>query len=201
MKPDDELTRIENESIRAFVHAAADDGFLKGRVLDYGCGKRPYLRIVEEHGGDYHGWDHADLPANQVGTVGGITYPLEMQWDAILCNQVVQYVPFFFRDDGRIRRPYGEGLPVLLREFYWALHEARGCLVLTYPTNWPEVQEADLHRFTKAGMERLLLEAGFGIVRHEPRAWFDPWGGFIQGPRDEVPAEALAFGYGCVARA
>jgi hypothetical protein len=43
-------------------------------------------------------------------------------------------------------------------------------LVMTYPTNWPEVETDDLHRFTKAGMERLLHRAAFNIVVHEQRA-------------------------------
>ncbi len=156
----DMLTQRENESIRKFVHQAADEGYLRGRVLDYGCGTGPYRRIVEEHGGVYEGYDRADFPENQSGDVGWF-FPFEKGWDAILCNQVVQYVPLY---------PDLDGLEHLLISFQQALSNKHGHLVLTYPTNWPEVQEADLHRFTKAGMERLLTEAGFTIVMHERRA-------------------------------
>ena len=43
-----------------------------------------------------------------------------------------------------------------------------GALVFTYRTCW-EDQPGDLWRFTRAGMERLLQEAAFRIVVHEPR--------------------------------
>ena len=97
-----------------------------------------------------------------------------VQTDTILCTQVVQYVP----------------TPALwIHQKLHALLSPGGVLVLTYPTHWPEVEEADLHRFTKAGMTRLLVDAGFVIDRHERRAEF-VWNG-----------ETFAVGYGVVARA
>jgi hypothetical protein len=138
-------------------------------VLDYGCGKMPYERLVYEHGGEYHGFDRALYPANQVGNVGD---PSEASgsFDTILCTQVLQYAP----------HPSD-----LLQRF----HARTSILVLTYPTNWPEVQEVDFHRFTKAGMARLLTYSGFSILRHDRRATINSTG------------YEWALGYGCVARA
>lgn len=201
-----DLRSIERTSIRDFVQGAAEGGYLSGRVLDYGCGKQPYRDVVEVVGGVYNGFDRMSFPANVSGEdVGDFDFdaPLDEDWDAILCNQVVQYVPFFFRDDD------GEGLPSLLAQFARSLRGG-GHLVMTYPTTWPEVEPQDLHRFTKTGMEWLLAEAGFEIVRHEPRAWFDPWGGFIipipfgtpeAALAHRHPPDALPFGYGVIARA
>lgn len=178
----DLLTKIENDSIRAFVHSAADEGYLRGRVLDYGCGKQPYRDIVEKQGGEYVPFDRAGFPGNVSAEDIGAVLPLDS--DSVLCTQVVQYIP----DVG-----------VTLAGFRGMLRFSRGrrsgCLVLTYPTNWPEVEAEDLHRFTKAGMELLLIEAGFSILRHERRAT-------VHGSYDgEYAGYEFALGYGVVARA
>ncbi len=192
-----DLRTIERESIRDFIEQAGIDGYLAGRVLDYGCGKQPYRSLVESFGAEYVGFDRAEFPANVSGADCGPEEVGRGMWDVILCTQVVQYVPIEQDTDS------GDGLQGMLS--WWdALLEhynmeddppravqKRGHLILTYPTNWPEVEKEDLHRFTKAGMERLLTEAGFEIVRHERRA--------------EVPmavtGELFALGYGVIARA
>jgi SAM-dependent methyltransferase len=169
----DQLTQIENDSIRKFVQSAADEDYLSGRVLDYGCGRQPYRGIVEEAGGHYEPYDRINLPANSSGKDLGEDFFDANAWDAILCTQVAQYWP----DPGV--------------ELAWLRDRlfTNGVLVLSYPSAWPEIQEVDLHRFTKAGMERLLTEAGFSILRHERRATFDSLG------------YEWALGYGVVARA
>jgi predicted TPR repeat methyltransferase len=185
----DLLTELENDSIRKFLNSVADEGYFKGRVLDYGCGTSPYRRIVEEHGGEYTGFDLESNPVNQGGDVNPELARYDFWaygnlWDTILCTQVLQYVPNY---EGFIRR-LGYTLGA------WRTDRV-GVLVMTYPTNWPEVQEADLHRFTKAGMERLLIEAGFSILRHDRRA-------VVHGSADgEYLGYDFALGYGLVARA
>jgi len=176
----DLLTKIENDSIRAWLHSVADEGYFKGRVLDYGCGKQPYRRLVEEHGGEYQGFDRVDYPANLgTGDVGpGLTFGV--MFDAVLFTQVIQYAlnPF----------------ELLTNMRHYTVAE-EGVLVMTYPTNWPEVQEVDRWRFTKAGMEALLADAGYGILRHDRRAT-------IQGAHEgEYAGYDFALGYGVVARA
>lgn len=197
-----QLRDYERESIRAFVQSAADEGYLSGRVLDYGCGKQPYRDIVEAAGGESYGYDMANFPANVSGEDVG---EYEEAWfsddafDAILCTQVVQYIPL---GDGR----HGHTLPTIFATWQREVLAASGLLVMTYPTNWPEVEDADLHRFTRAGMERLLTDAGFTIVEHEPRVWvyataaIIPTPGGKQGPIDDA-GTAFALGYGVIARA
>lgn len=172
--PAGSLRALEHESIRSFVAQAAADGYLKGRVLDYGCGTAPYKPLVEAAGGEWFGYDRAYLPDNHVGDVGDEP-DRAIRWDAILCTQVIQYS----------HTPWGMvyALASLMRD------SANRYLVLTYPTNWPEAQAEDLYRFTKAGMERLLTEAGFTIIRHERRAEIQ-W-----------KADAFSLGGGVVAKA
>lgn len=173
------LRDIERESIRAFVQQAASEGYLSSAVLDYGCGKQPYREIVVEHlplGGVYQPFDQQHFPGNVSGENLGEGDPLVMSgWGSILCTQILQFVP---------------DVPDLFMRFRQAL-ESNGHLVLTYATNWPEVEPGDLHRFTKAGMERLLTEAGFRIVMHQRRARFNT----------DVTDEWFYTGYGAVAKA
>lgn len=184
----DSLREAEAYTIRSFVQRAADGGYLSGRVLDYGCGKQPYRDIVEAAGGTYYGHDFPSYPASVVSEIV-LDSPenwFEEEWDAILCTQVLQYIPIW-EDLGHD----GETAP-LTTDLYcmWsALKPRGGHLVLTYPTNWPEVEPEDLHRFTKAGMERLLTEAGFTIVRHEWRHGF------------HYEGVSFAAGYGVIASA
>jgi len=178
-----DLRENEASSIRAFVQKAADQGYLSGRVLDFGCGKQPYRDIVEAAGGKYYPLDRKDFPANLSGADIGVEnyFGSHRYADAILCTQVVQYIPMGELIGDR------DFTGVLER---WAYTLGKhGHLVLTYPTNWPEVETEDLHRFTKAGMERLLMAAGFTIVAHEWRHGFSYQG------------VSFVAGYGVIARA
>lgn len=169
---------VERQSIREFVESCSD--LFVGRVLDYGCGKQPYRGIVEAAGAEYIGYDRVRLGGNVSGVdIGlslfgthGLTTGGPNGLDVILCNQVLQYVE----------------VPAGVLANFRDMLRPNGLLVMTYPTNWDEVEPADLHRFTRAGMERILKAAGFSIDRHDRRAEIN-LGGF-----------RFPLGYGVVAR-
>lgn len=178
LHPPGSLRALEHQSIRDFVQRAANEGYLRGRVLDYGCGLQPYRAIVEDAGGEYEGYDLQAYGGNVSGEdIGQELFWDANAWDAILCTQVVQYVA------------PGHEIVEMLADCHDRLFKD-GFLVMTYPTNWPEVEPSDLHRFTKAGMERLLTETGFEILVHDRRAV-----GAVSLSGDE-----FAVGYGVVAR-
>ena len=134
--------------------------YLRGRVLDFGAGKQPYRDLVQ---GKYVPLERGDdLPSGEEG------------FDCIICNQVFQY----------LEQPSG----VLGRFNEW-LYPTKGYLVMSYATNWDEVESEDLFRFTKKGMEFLLARSKFEVVAHERRA--------------EINLNGFKFplGYGVVARA
>ena len=146
------LRQLEAESIRKFVEQAGIDGYLSGRVLDYGCGEQPYRSLVQSFGAHYIGYDDPKHPGSVVDEYVGDwseTDPI----DTILCTQVVQYVP---------------DVRALLAHFA----KFTATLVLTGPTSWPEVEPEDLHRHTQAGIRRLLEEAGFTVISIAPRAYY-----------------------------
>lgn len=92
--------------------------------------------------------------------ISGTYVPLEKGdsvsglFDCIICNQVLQYI---------------EHPTTLIRWFRNKLRD-NGYLVMTYATNWDEVEDSDLQRFTKCGMTHLLHTADFEILRHERRS-------------------------------
>lgn len=132
--------------------------FLAGRVMDFGAGKSPYKDLVAVNA-EYIAFEKGDK------VPGG-------RFEAILSNQVLQYC---------------ESPGAILSFFHHKLIDG-GHLVLTYPTNWPEVEANDYWRFTKAGMNRLLLENRFKVMHHEERAVLN------------IPGFGLVFGYGVIAR-
>lgn len=91
------------------------------------------------------------------------------EFHTILMNQVAQYL----------------GNP---QEVFSKLATVGEYLVMTYPTNWEEVEDTDVYRYTKAGMEQILKEAGYEVLSHEKRCSLT----FIN--------FELVIGYGIVAR-
>lgn len=109
----------------------------------------------------------------------GTYYPHEfgetippLLFNTILCTQVMEYIP----DPAQ-----------QLKRFY-EMTTPGGFLVMTYPTNWDEVESADLWRFTKSGMNKLLVDAGYIVIKHEPRSYLEH-GDF-----------KLCYGYGVIAK-
>lgn len=141
---------LERTSIRGYV--AQKSCYLKGRVLDYGAGKPGTCHEPQPYrdlvAGEYIAFDIGDdLPTGE--------------FDAALMTQVIQYLDDPLRTLMQIR----------------SLLKAEAPLVMTGPTNWAEIEETDLWRFTKTGIRRLLEKAGFRIIDVTQRAEVD-CGGF-----------------------
>lgn len=76
------------------------------------------------------------------------------KFDCIICNQVMQYIENPKEQFLLFRQQLNPG----------------GWLVMTYATNWDEVEEVDIQRHTKSGMTRILEMTGFKIIKHERRS-------------------------------
>src|SRR4051812_1827116 len=77
---DDPIRAVEKATILAFVRESREH--LTGSVLDYGCGKCPYINEIPSR--DYKPWD-IDHKADR--------HPMFLgKFDAILCTQVLQYI-------------------------------------------------------------------------------------------------------------
>ena len=165
------LRDLERASLVGFVGDHAPK-FRGRRVLDYGAGRQPYRDLIaRQEPLSYVAFDRRAFPANVSGENLGDDRPLALKWDVILCTQILQYVP---------------AAGALLAAFHQAL-VPDGVLILTGPTNWPEVEPEDHRRFTVAGIRAVLDAIGFNHVTVRSRAAIR-WG-----------PEELSLGWGATA--
>jgi SAM-dependent methyltransferase len=133
-----------------FADLEKASSFAHGRLLDIGCGNKPYEKMFEGKISEHVGCDivqsseqRADVlcPATQI--------PLDdASFDTILCTQVIEHVA-----DHR----------ALLQEAHRLLRNG-GVLILSGPMYWPLHEEPyDFFRFTKHGFRSILENAGFKV--------------------------------------
>jgi SAM-dependent methyltransferase len=114
------------------------------RLLDVGCGFKPYLPFFEPAVAEYVGVDVANPTAELEGTVEAIPVP-DGSFDLVLCTQTLEHAadpPLAVRELRRVTAPGGR-----------VLASTHG--VMVYHPN-PD----DLWRWTHAGLRRLFEEHG-----------------------------------------
>jgi SAM-dependent methyltransferase len=140
--------------LRRAMEDAVGSGLPAGErllALDYGCGNMPYRPLFERAGVRYVG---ADFPGNSlaeltVGADGQIDYP-DGSCDVVVSTQVLEHV----------ERPAD-----YLRECCRLLRRG-GRLILSAPGYWVyHPDPADYWRWTAAGLQKVVCDAGFDIVR------------------------------------
>lgn len=125
--------------------------YLKGKVLDVGCGTKPYKNYLVENI-QYIGMDEAtQVGPDMIGQVNEIPFRDE-QFDSVLCTEVLEHLPEPEKVIKEIKR-------VLKKDGY---------LYLTVPQEWPlHYEPQDYFRFTKYGIEYLLKKNGFKVIALE----------------------------------
>jgi SAM-dependent methyltransferase len=127
---------------------------LTGRLLDVGCGTKPYRSLFAVN--DYVGLDIDNETSRQRGVADhlydGKVFPFASDsFDSVLCNQVLEHV---FNPDEFI----GEIVRVL---------KPGGKLLLTVPFVWDEHEQPnDYARYSSFGLRALLEKQGFKFVRY-----------------------------------
>jgi SAM-dependent methyltransferase len=133
----------------------AVSGEMTGRLLDVGCGSKPYQPFFPE--ADYVGLDIDTEVARKRGVAdhfyNGDIFPFETSsFDSVLCNQVLEHVfnpDDFLNEVNRVLKPSGK-------------------LLLTVPFVWDEHEQPyDYARYSSFGLRSLLEKHGFSIVKHE----------------------------------
>jgi len=131
------------------------DKYAKGRLLDIGCGNKPYQSLMSSHVTAYIGCDiiqsnnqSVDLlcPANQIPVDNG-------SFDTVISTQTIEHV---------------ENHQGLVNEAYRILQHG-GYFIISGPMYWPLHEEPyDFFRFTKHGFSYILEKANFEIVEIKP---------------------------------
>jgi SAM-dependent methyltransferase len=128
---------------------------LNGKLLDVGCGTKPYrsLFVVDE----YVGLDIASESSRKLGIADyfydGKIFPFPAQeFDAVLCNQVLEHIfnpNEFLGEISRVMKPGAK-------------------MVLTVPFIWDEHEQPyDYARYSSFGLKALLEGNGFKVLKQE----------------------------------
>lgn len=133
----------------------------RGRMLDIGCGRKPYREMfapyVDEHAGvEHEATVHGTEAAEYLASAYSVPVP-DASFDTVLCTAVLEH----------------------LEEPAVALVEARrvlrvgGVAIYTAPFMWP-IHEAprDFFRYTPHGLRQLFEDAGFDVEEIRPMCGF-----------------------------
>ena len=141
--------------------------YMGGRLVDIGCGTKPYSRLLKpnikehvgvDHVGSFHNKDNVDL----FGTAYAIPAP-DASFDSALCTAVLEHLEEpeqALRECYRILKP--GGVAIYSVPFIWHLHE----------------EPRDFYRFSKYGLDYLFKKAGFEVVEIKALSGF--WVTFSQ---------------------
>jgi SAM-dependent methyltransferase len=124
-------------------HARVERGTY--RLLDVGCGQKPYETLFAPHASPYVGVDPVENPrADLRGPVEAL--PVEDgSFDLILCNQVLEHA-----DDPSLA----------IRELHRALAPGGRLLLSTHGAHVYHPSPADYWRWTHAGLEKIVVDNG-----------------------------------------
>jgi SAM-dependent methyltransferase len=115
------------------------------RVLDVGCGQKPYETIFAPLASSYVGVDAVENPRAELrGPIEALPVD-DDSFDVVLCNQVLEHA-----DDP----------PRAVRELFRALAPGGRLLLSTHGTQVYHPSPADYWRWTHAGLEKVLRDNG-----------------------------------------
>jgi SAM-dependent methyltransferase len=127
-----------------------------GRILDVGCGTRPYEQL-------FVGWEYVGIDVAESGRPSehkvvdryfdGLTIPYQDEsFDAVLCTEVLEHCVDATRIAGEIRRVLRPG----------------GQAVITVPFMWGEHEMPyDFRRYSINGITQMLEFVGLEVIRAE----------------------------------
>lgn len=131
----------------------AGERFLRGRLVDIGCGTKPYQPLLAPFVAEHVGVDHEDSPHDRssvdlTGTAYAIPSP-DASFDSALCSAVLEHLEEPARAIAECRRVLRTGAhAVYTVPFIWHLHE----------------EPRDFYRYTKYGLRHLFETNGFDVV-------------------------------------
>ena len=151
----------------------ANKKYLKGRLLDFGCGDKPYkelLNVKEYIGLDIVKSGHRHKNEQIDVFYDGKTIPFgNNHFDSVFSSEAFEHV---------------SNLDEIIKELHRVLKPG-GYILITVPFVWNEHEAPlDYARYTSFGLKRLLVESGFKIVSFKKSAnyvetLFQMWDTFV----------------------
>lgn len=152
---------VERELKRCAAH------YLHGRLIDIGCGAKPYKALLAPYVTEHVGVDHEmTLHGKSNVDLFGTAYQIPVgdeSFDSAVCTFVLEHLEepeLALRECRRVLKR--GGMAVYGVPFIWHLHE----------------EPRDFYRFSKYGLQYLFKKTGFEIVELKALSGF--WGTFGQ---------------------
>ena len=135
--------------------------YLRGRLIDIGCGIKPYKDMLRPHIAEHVGVDHGKTfhDKSEIDLFGS-AYQIPVQdasFDSVLCTAVLEHLEEpeqALRECHRVLKPGGHAIYSV--PFIWHLHE----------------EPRDFYRFSKYGLEYLFKKTGFEVIELKALASF-----------------------------
>lgn len=139
--------------------------YANGRVLDIGCGNKPYEIFFKDRITGYTGCDVVQSDKNKVDVIceaTALAFP-DALFDTVFSTQVIEHVgdPFkMLQEANRVLQPNGQ--IIVSAPFCWELHE----------------EPYDFYRYSKYGLKAMFEQKGFEVI--EIKANGGKWAAIFQ---------------------
>lgn len=150
------VNRIHDRELSRFV-----EQYVTGRVIDIGCGTKPYEEILRPFVTEHVGLDHTETPHDHSKIdLPGTAYAIPADadsFDSAICTAVMEHLEepeHALRECHRVLRP--GGVAIYSIPFIWHLHE----------------EPRDFYRYSRHGIRYLFEKAGFSLLEVKPLSGF-----------------------------
>ena len=135
--------------------------FMKGRLIDIGCGTKPYKEQLEDYVTEHIGVDHSDTSHDKSNIdIFATAYDIPLSdnsFDSAICTCVLEHLEepeLALKECHRLLKP--GGYAIYHTPFIWHLHE----------------EPRDFYRYTLHGLRYLFGKAGFEVIEIRPVCGF-----------------------------
>jgi SAM-dependent methyltransferase len=135
--------------------------YFKGKLIDIGCGHKPYKELLKGHISEHIGVDHeSTIHIHDNIDLFGTAYNIpsdDNQFDSAICTAVLEHLEepeMAIRECYRVLKP--GAYTIYSVPFIWHVHEV----------------PRDFYRYTEFGLKYLFEKSGFEIIEIKPLSGF-----------------------------